>query len=39
LKHAFKRFGKDKLGNIIKDKGSDESKGFGFREIPSKAEA
>jgi RNA recognition motif-containing protein len=38
-KHAFEGFGKDQLGNIIKDTGSGESEGFGFQEIPTRAEA
>jgi len=39
LKHAFEGFRKDELGNIIKDTGSGESKGFGFQEIPTRVEA
>jgi hypothetical protein len=38
LKHGFVGFGKDELGNIIKDTGSGASRGFGFVEMPAKAE-
>jgi len=39
LKLAFEPFGKVESASIIKDKYSGQSKGFGFVEIPSKAEA
>lgn len=39
LKLAFEPFGKVESVSIIKDKYSGQSKGFGFVEIPSKAEA
>ena len=38
LKLAFEEFGEVKTANIIKDKYSGESKGFGFVEMPSKNE-
>ena len=39
LKQAFGAFGQVESINIIKDKYSGESKGFGFVEMPAKAEA
>ena len=39
LKMAFEPFGKVESVSIIKDKYSGQSKGFGFVDIPSKAEA
>jgi RNA recognition motif-containing protein len=39
LRQAFEAFGQVTSANIIKDKYSNESKGFGFVEMPSKAEA
>lgn len=39
LKEAFKAFGEVSTINVIKDKYSDRSKGFGFVEMPNKAEA
>ena len=39
LKGAFEAFGKTSSVTIIKDKGSDLSRGFGFVEMPSKDEA
>jgi RNA recognition motif-containing protein len=39
LKLAFEPFGKVESASIIKDKYSGQSKGFGFIEMPSKAEA
>ncbi len=39
LTEAFKAFGQVESVNIIKDKFSGESRGFGFVEMPSKAEA
>ena len=39
LQKAFEKFGKVESVNIIKDKFSRESKGFGFVEMPAKAEA
>ena len=38
LQEAFEAFGQVESGRIIKDKYSGESKGFGFVEMPSKAE-
>jgi len=38
LRLAFEEFGQVKTANIIKDKYSGESKGFGFVEMPSKEE-
>jgi RNA recognition motif-containing protein len=38
LRLAFEEFGQVESANIIKDKYSGESKGFGFVEMPSKAE-
>lgn len=39
LRQAFEVFGQVKSVNIIKDRFSGESRGFGFVEIPSKQEA
>jgi len=39
LKEAFGTFGQVETANIIKDKYSGQSKGFGFVEMPTKAEA
>ncbi len=39
LKEAFEAFGQIATVNIIKDKFSGEPRGFGFVEMPSKAEA
>ena len=39
LRQAFEAFGQVESANIIKDKFSGESRGFGFVEIPSKEEA
>ncbi len=39
LRQAFEAFGKVASVTIIKDKFSGESRGFGFVEIPAKAEA
>jgi RNA recognition motif-containing protein len=39
LRKAFESFGQVTSATIIKDKYSSESKGFGFVEMPSKAEA
>jgi len=39
LRQAFEAFGRVESANLIKDKFSGESKGFGFVEMPSKAEA
>ncbi len=39
LRQAFGAFGQVESINIIKDKYSGESKGFGFVEVPDKAEA
>jgi RNA recognition motif-containing protein len=39
LRGAFEAFGQVQSATIIKDKYSGESKGFGFVEMPSKAEA
>ncbi len=38
LRQAFEAFGQVEAANIIKDKYSGESKGFGFVEMPSKDE-
>ena len=38
LKKAFESFGQVESANVIKDKFSRESKGFGFVEMPSKTE-
>ncbi|MGA2322668.1 MAG: RNA-binding protein [Sedimentisphaerales bacterium] len=39
LKQAFEAFGQVQTATIIKDKFSGESRGFGFVEMPAKAEA
>ena len=39
LRQAFAAFGQVETANVIKDKFSGESKGFGFVEMPSKDEA
>lgn len=39
LRQAFEAFGQIESVNIIKDKFSGESRGFGFVEMPSKTEA
>ena len=39
LRQAFEAFGQVESANIIKDKFSGESRGFGFVEMPSKQEA
>lgn len=39
LRQAFEEFGQIESVNIIKDKFSGESRGFGFVEMPAKAEA
>jgi RNA recognition motif-containing protein len=39
LRQAFESHGQVSTANIIKDKMSGESKGFGFIEMPNKAEA
>ena len=39
LRHAFGAFGKVMSVNIIKDKFSGESRGFGFVEMPKRQEA
>jgi RNA recognition motif-containing protein len=39
LRTAFEAFGKVESANIIKDKYSGKSKGFGFIEMPSSEEA
>ncbi len=39
LRQAFEAFGEVESTNIIKDKYSGQSKGFGFLEMPTKAEA
>ena len=39
LKQAFEGFGQVASVNIIKDRYSGESRGFGFVEMPAKAEA
>ncbi len=39
LRQAFEAFGQVESANIIKDKFSGESRGFGFVEMPSKEEA
>ena len=38
-KKAFKAYGRVGTANIIKDQHSNQSKGFGFVEMPNKAEA
>lgn len=39
LREAFEAFGQVESANIIKDRYSGESRGFGFVEMPSKEEA
>ncbi len=39
LRQAFEAFGQVESANIIKDKFSGDSRGFGFVEMPSKQEA
>lgn len=39
LRQAFKAFGEVASATVIKDKFSGESRGFGFVEMPAKAEA
>jgi len=39
LRQAFEAFGQVDTANVIKDKYSGESRGFGFVEMPSKDEA
>ena len=39
LRQAFEAFGKVESANAIKDKSSGEPRGFGFVEMPAKAEA
>lgn len=39
LRKAFENFGKVESATIIKDKFTGESRGFGFVEMPAKAEA
>lgn len=39
LRRAFEAFGQVTSANVIKDKFSGESKGFGFVEMPTKSEA
>jgi RNA recognition motif-containing protein len=39
LRQAFESFGRVKSANIIKDKYTGQSKGFGFVEMPSTEEA
>lgn len=39
LKQAFEAFGQVESANIIKDRFSSESRGFGFVQMPSKNEA
>ncbi len=39
LRQEFEKFGQVSSVDIVKDKFSGESKGFGFVEMPSKAEA
>jgi len=39
LRQVFEEFGQVESANIIKDKFSGESRGFGFVEMPSKEEA
>lgn len=39
LKEAFEVFGQLESVTLIKDKGTGDSRGFGFIEMPSKAEA
>ena len=39
LKEAFEAFGQLESVTLVKDKGTGDSRGFGFIEMPSKAEA
>ena len=39
LRQAFEAFGQVESANIIKDRFSSESRGFGFVQMPSKSEA
>ncbi|MFH1681484.1 MAG: RNA-binding protein [Candidatus Eisenbacteria bacterium] len=39
LRHAFEAFGGVESVNVIKDKFTGEARGFGFVEMPTKAEA
>jgi RNA recognition motif-containing protein len=39
LRQAFEAFGKVESVNVIKDRFSGESRGFGFVDMPSRAEA
>ena len=39
LRHAFEAFGQVRFINIVRDKDSSESRGFGFVGMPSKDEA
>jgi RNA recognition motif-containing protein len=39
LRQAFEAFGEVRSASVIKDKFSGESRGFGFVEMPNKAEA
>ena len=39
LRQAFEAYGQVESANVIKDKFSGESRGFGFVEMPAKAEA
>ncbi|MBN2415510.1 RNA-binding protein [bacterium] len=39
LKETFEAFGLIKSVTLVKDKGTGDSRGFGFIEMPSKAEA
>ena len=39
LRQAFEAFGKVTSTSVVKDQVSDRSKGFGFAEMPDKAEA
>jgi RNA recognition motif-containing protein len=39
LKKAFETYGQVATANVIKDQYSDRSKGFGFVEMPDRAEA
>jgi len=39
LRRAFEAYGQVESANVIKDKFSGESRGFGFVEMPAKAEA
>ena len=39
LRQAFEKFGQVESANVVKDKFSGESRGFGFVEMPSRNEA